>query len=277
MKKFVGFIVNVISLFSVQRAVAISYKFLTSPRKGQIKHDEVFPFLNSATQTQLPYKDSYIQTYQWNAERSDLPIIIFFHGWESNSNRWEAMVTYFGNNYRYIAVDAIGLGLSPGKKITIVGYADMIDFCLKTFQPTYVISHSLGSFSLLNRLAVDQYPSVEKAVLLGCLDEYSSVVKNYVAMMGYRSVIHKRLIQKVEQIIKMPIQAYASYLLVEKCTVPLLLVHDRGDDVIYESDCVKFHQKMVDLNQNIVATEGLGHSLQDKVVYQSILDFIEGN
>ncbi len=277
MKKFVGFIVNVISLFSVQSAVNISYKFLTSPRKGQIKPNEVPPFLKTSNHKRLSYKDSFIQTYEWNSERRDLPIILFFHGWESNSNRWEAMIGYFGNNYRYIAVDAIGLGQTPGQKISIIDYSEMIDFCLKEFAPTYVISHSLGSFALLNKLANESYPSIERVVLLGCLDEYGTVIKNYVVMMGYRNAIHQKLVARVEKVIDMPIKQYASHLLIDKCSMPILLIHDKGDDIIYEGDCVKFHQKLTDLGQKLIMTDGLGHSLQDKGVYQSILSFLQEN
>lgn len=277
MKKFVGFIVNLISLISVQRAVNISYKFLTTPLKGQIKPNQIPPFLKTSLDKRLPYKDSYIQTYEWNSKRSELPIILFFHGWESNSNRWEAMINYFGDDYHYICVDAIGLGQTPGKKISIIDYSEMVSFCLKEFTPTYVISHSLGAFALLNKLASDRYPSIQKVVFLGCLDEYGTVIKNYVVMMGYRDIIHQKLVARVEKVINMPIEQYASYLLIDKCSMPILLIHDKRDDVIYEEDCVKFHQKITDLGQKLVKTDGLGHSLQDKEVYQLVFGFLQEN
>lgn len=273
MIKGIGLLINVLSLLSLKKARDIAYKLFSTPRTGKIKKSQIPLFLSQSRRSSFIFNGLEIQCYQWNSEQADLPLVMLFHGWESNTSRWEAMITHLGDNYRYVCIDSMGLGLSEGSNLSVIDYSHLIDYALSKYKPTYVVSHSLGSFALLYQLSVSKYLFVDKVVLMGCLDCFDSVVNNYVQMLGYRTAIVNSLNVYLESLINMSMKNYASQHFINKVSNELLIIHDKDDTIVDLIECSTFHSIAQERGIELFYTEGLGHSVQHTKVYQKVLDY----
>ncbi|MTG98687.1 MULTISPECIES: alpha/beta hydrolase [Myroides] len=276
MKKCIGACLNLLSYFSLPKAVSIAFKLFSTPRKGRLKARELSDFLSQAEQYAISIDGQQIHCYKWNAHLVSKPLVLLIHGWESNSNRWEQLVAFLGReNYRFVAFDAFGMGLSSGKVFNVPAYSNLIRQMLLHFEPSRVVSHSLGSFALLSSLAGHYYSFLEKVVLLGCPNRFKDVLVNYGDMMSYNSKLRNGIYDYAQTLIDVPLDDYAAEYYIEKFNLPVLLIHDRLDDVVVLEECHLFHERIKVANSHLVLTEGYGHSLQDAKVYQAIEDFIQ--
>ncbi|MCC9043096.1 alpha/beta hydrolase [Myroides sp. M-43] len=275
MIKSIGFLVNLISLFSLQSARSIAYKLFSTPRTGKLKANKPPVFLAQSNRSSFVFNGLTIQCYLWNNENSTLPIVMLFHGWESNASRWEQMITYFGIEFRYICIDSMGLGLSGGSNLSVIDYSRLMDVCLTKYQPDYVVSHSLGAFALLHQLSVGQYPFIKKAILMGCLDKFQGVIDNYNNLLGYRESLKNNLLVYLESLINMKMDQYASRYFIKEIATDVLIIHDKNDEAVVLDECTVFHQEARDRGIEVFYTQGFGHSVQDPIVFDKILTYFK--
>lgn len=275
MVRCIGLLINIVSLFSMKKARQIAYKLFSTPRSGKLDLRQLPPFLAETRRTSFIYEKWNIQSYQWNSDRHDLPLVLLFHGWESNASRWEQMITYLGKEFRYICIDSMGLGVSDGSNLSVIDYSHLIDHCLITFKPNYIVSHSLGSFALLHQLSVGYYPFIDKVVLMGCLDKFQHVINNYNRLLHYRSSLREALLLYLESLIDMKMDKYASHCFIKHVSLDILLIHDRDDVIVALNECTSFHEEVSKKGIEIFYTEGLGHSVQAPIVFQKVFDYFK--
>lgn len=275
MVKCIGLLVNVISLFSLQRARAIAYRLFSTPRTGKLKASKAPAFLAGSTRSSFVFNDLTIQCYQWNTDRRELPLLMLLHGWESNASRWEQMITYFGSEFRYVCIDSMGLGLSDGSNLSVIDYSRLMDVSLAKYKPDYVVSHSLGAFALLHQLSVGQYPFVKKVVLMGCLDRFQNVIDNYNSLLGYRESLKDSLLVYLESLIEMKMEQYASQYFIKDVSTDVLIIHDTDDEAVLLNECTVFHKEAINRGIEVFYTQGLGHSVQADIVFEKVLTYFK--
>ncbi|WP_353161774.1 alpha/beta hydrolase [Myroides odoratus] len=273
MEKVVGALVNVISLCSMQTALHWVHKLFATPRKGKLNPKHLPPFLKQAKGSFFCYKNEKVYTYQWNEETTEKPIILLIHGWESNSARWEALCTYLGNRFRFVAVDAPSLGMSYGKNLSVKNYQEVIDLALERFQPQFVVGHSLGAFALFQQISEGQYPWIQKVVIMGAFDRFEVILSHYYALLGYSRRVREAYHDYIEHLINKPLSSYCSAEAVQFVEVPVLCIHDKTDPQVSYEEAVSFHQALVHKKNLVVSTTNLGHSLQDEAVFKTIQAF----
>ncbi|WP_410879988.1 alpha/beta hydrolase [Myroides sp. DW712] len=275
MEKVVGALINLISLGSMPIAVHWVHKLFATPRKGKLKLQQLPVFLQQARLDSLIYKEEQVYTYQWNETASDKPLILLIHGWESNSARWEALVHYLGNDFRYVALDAPSLGRSPGKNLSVKNYQEVIDLALRTFKPQFVIGHSLGAFALFQQLGEKKYPGLEKAVIMGAFDRFEVILSHYYTLLGYSKRVREAYHIYIEHLINKPLASYCSEAAVQRVHLPVLCLHDREDPQVSNQEAEHFHQALLQHDNLVVTTTNLGHSLQDEAVFKTIQAFFD--
>ncbi|MDR2221317.1 MAG: alpha/beta hydrolase [Flavobacteriaceae bacterium] len=274
MKKVVGFAINILSLFSMRKAVDIAYLLFSTPRKGKFTGD-IPSFLSNTHQVQISYNSNYIQGYLWNEEEQDLPLVFLVHGWESNSVRWEQLITYLKGSYRLLCIDAMGLGASPGKNLSVIEYSRLIGFCMNQYKPSVVVAHSLGAFATLYQVCKQQPLYIKKLVLMAGLDQFNLIATNYIKLLGYNRKLTKAFYGYLEELIEMPLLAYSSQNFIDTIPCSALIIHDVNDDYVRIDECEVYHEKAAKKNIKIIKTVGLGHSLQDVSVFEEISNFIK--
>lgn len=273
MKKLIGTLLNIGSVFNSKASIKIAYRLFSTPLKGQLQ-GELPDFLQRASLQTIIFDKLCIQCYIWDITKKPIHTIVLIHGWQSNSSRWEALVNYLPNNYRIIAIDAMGQGKSQGKELSVYQYSQLISQVLQQYNPSAVISHSLGSFALLEALSTIVNPALKKVVIMGCLDNFKDIVDNYYQMMGYSSSFQKDFTAYLENIIGRDITQYAGHIFAEDLSLDTLIIHDKEDEIIPLASCKALHDILQQNKAKLIYTKNLDHSLQDPKVYQSIKDFI---
>lgn len=273
MEKVVGAFVNLISLVSMHTAVHWVHKLFATPRKGKLKPQHLPVFLQQAHSDFLIYKEEKVYTYQWNQTAVDKPLILLIHGWESNSARWEALVDYLGDDFRYVALDAPSLGMSYGKNLSVKNYQEVIDLALTTFKPQFVVGHSLGAFALFQQIGEGNYSWLEKAVIMGAFDRFEVILGHYYNLLGYSKRVREAYQDYIQRLINKPLSSYCSTEATKTVHIPVLCIHDREDPQVAYQEAEYFHRALVQQNNRLVSTTNLGHSLQDEVVFKTIQAF----
>ncbi|WP_223033027.1 alpha/beta fold hydrolase [Hanstruepera marina] len=267
--KLIGFLVNIVSLFSKRTAGKIALYLFTTPRRGRI-NEKQSDFLGTAFREEIDYKDTSIMTYRWLGNRKT---ILLVHGWESNSARWQPLIDQLKkHHYSIIALDAPAHGRSGSKRFTAIQYAEFIQVVSKKFSPDIIIGHSAGGMASAIYQSKYSAHKKENLILLGTPSEFTDVLNRYFKMMSYNN----RVIDGVYRLIKEQFNAdpseFSTAKLLKSMTSKGLIIHDKNDNIIPYSDALIINQSYK--HSNLITTNGFGHSLNNNQVYKSIHEFI---
>lgn len=122
--------------------------------------DEVLPDwylqLRPGTSAFVDIKGAPIHYLSWNMERSELPVLLFIHGFRAHAHWWDPVAPFFTENYRVLSMDFSGMGDS-GYRATyeVETFADEITGLIEALGLGTVtaIAHSYGGARLLRACA----------------------------------------------------------------------------------------------------------------------------
>ena len=268
--KLVGLYINLISFFNPEKAKQIAYTIFSQPRKGKIKNGKLPKTLQSAEQETLTYDGENFQVYTWpgNAE-----IILLLHGWESNASRWKKLLQYLKPlGKTIIAIDAPAHGQSTGKEFNAPRYAEFIHVLLQKYQPKTLIGHSIGGAAIAFYL--NKYPNdhIDKIVLLGAPSSFKKISDNFINLLSLNKKVQNRLEQYYHQKFNIHINDFAGHLFAQNFTQKAIIAHDADDAVIKVEEGRQYAAAWK--NAIYIETQGLGHSMHDKALYQQIAEFV---
>lgn len=278
MKRFLFFIItksygayiNLLCLFAPKKATLLAFSLFSHPRKGKLTTTQLPSFLTEAEKEIFDKDGQAIQTYIW---RGNEKIIFLLHGWESNTARWKKLIPHLlETGHTIIAIDAPAHGLSEGKEFNVIRYAANINIVAKKYSPNYIIGHSIGGKASLYYQATYNNPTVEKMVLLGAPSDYAIIFKNYVGLLRLSSRMEQLIHQHYWDRFQIKVAEFSAQYYAHSITAKGLLLHDLDDTVVLhdESQKINHYWKASVLE----TTQGLGHSLQNKIVYKKIVDFL---
>ena len=268
--KLVGLYINLISLFHPEKAKQIAYTIFSQPRKGKIKNGKLPKTLQRAEQETLTYDGENFQVYTWpgNAE-----IILLLHGWESNASRWKKLLQYLKPlGKTIIAIDAPAHGQSTGKEFNAPRYAEFIHVLLQKYQPKTLIGHSIGGAAIAFYL--NKYPNdhIDKIVLLGAPSSFKKISDNFINLLSLNKKVQNRLEQYYHEKFNIHINDFAGHLFAQNFTQKAIIAHDADDAVIKVEEGRQYAAAWK--NAIYIETQGLGHSMHDKALYQQIAEFV---
>jgi esterase/lipase len=278
MKRFLFFIttksygayINLLCLFAPKKATLLAFSLFSHPRKGKLTTTQLPSFLAEAEKEIFDKDGQAIQTYIW---RGNEKIIFLLHGWESNTARWKKLIPHLlETGHTIIAIDAPAHGLSEGKEFNVIRYASSINIVAKKYSPNYIIGHSIGGKASLYYQATYNNPTVEKMVLLGAPSDFAIIFKNYVGLLRLSSRMEQLIHQHFWDRFQIKVTEFSAQYYAQSITAKGLLLHDLDDKVVLhdESQKINHYWKASVLE----TTQGLGHSLQNKIVYKKIVDFL---
>ena len=267
--KFIGSIINFISLFSSPTAGKMAIKLFSSPKRKRLKESEK-DFLETAFIEDIKYNDISIMTYRWLGKKDT---VLLVHGWESNSFRWKDLIVKLtASDFNVIALDAPAHGRSSGKLFNAVIYSECINVVAKKFNANIVIGHSVGGMATTFFQHKYQLPTIEKLVLLGAPSNFVDVFGRYTDMMGYNTRISKAMNNIIHERFNYKPEHFNAAKFSETIAAEGLLIHDKHDSIIPYSDAEDF--KNFYKNSKLITTEGFGHGLKSETVDEHILAFV---
>ena len=268
--KSVGLYINLISYFHPEKAKQIAYEIFSQPRKGKIKNGKLPKTLQNTKQETLHYDGEDFQTYIWEGSED---IILLLHGWESNASRWKKLLNHLKPlGKTIIAIDAPAHGLSSGKEFNAPRYAEFIHVLAQKYNPKTLIGHSIGGAAITYYL--HKYPNdhIEKIVLLGAPSSFKKISDNFISLLSLNNKVKTRLETYYQEKFDIHIDDFSGHLFAEKFTQKAIIAHDINDNIILVEEGRMYASTWK--NATYIETQGLGHSMHDKDLYQKISQFI---
>jgi pimeloyl-ACP methyl ester carboxylesterase len=267
--KCIGMYINILSYISPKKSLKLAYKLFSEPRKGRLKKDNLPKSLLKAEQENHFHNQHQFHTHTWKGNDE---IVLLIHGWESNASRWKKFLPYLKKTGKtIIAIDGPAHGLSSGKEFNVPLYSEFIDKIVQKYNPKIVIGHSIGGNAIAYFQAHYNH-QFEKMVLLGSPSDFSVILKNYVKMLGLNAKVHQALATYTKERFNVTIDEFSASKFLEKTSIPGIIAHDTDDDVVLFKEGKKIANSWK--SAQFVETNGLGHSMHDEKLYQTIIDFI---
>ena len=170
-------------------------------------------------------------------------------------------------------MDAPAHGNSGSERFDGRIYAGFIKAAIDHYNPEVIIGHSVGGYSAIYALYEYDTPSLKKAIILASPDKLTDISERYFDIIGLSNRVKRKYFDQITSMFGKPAEYFSAADFVKSIDVPAMIIHDTQDTINlhYESEAI--HNAWA--QSKLISTTGLGHSLQDEGVYQSILDFIE--
>ncbi len=268
--KSIGFYINVLSFVAPKKAVQKAYAIFSTPRKGKIQIDAIPEVLKSAEAVAFDFEDKTIQTYIWKGNET---VVFLIHGWESNSARWKKALPYIlKSGYTVVAIDAPAHGLSSGKDFNAHKYTEFIHHVAKMYNPNILIGHSIGGKACLHYQTIHRNNNVEKIVVLGAPSDFKLIFENYVSLLGLNTKVNGELVNYYLENFNLSNKEIEGPLFSNESNLKGLIAHDIEDSVVSFAEAKKNSNAWKEAV--FIETKGLGHSMNDEVLFEKISAFI---
>lgn len=268
--KSVGLYINTLSYIAPKKAFALAYKLFSQPRKGRITEHKIPKTLLKAEHVSHKHNDHEFQTYIWKGNDD---IILLIHGWESNASRWKKLLSHLKKTGKtIIAIDGPAHGKSSGKEFNVPTYAEFIDVVVQKYNPKIAIGHSIGGNAIAYFQAHYNH-NFEKIVLLGAPSDFKVILNNYIKMLSLNKRIHQSLIDYTKKRFNLTIDDFSASKFLKNSSIEGIVAHDVQDTVVLFEEGKKISKAWE--KAQFIETKGLGHSMHDAYLYQTIVDFIQ--
>jgi predicted alpha/beta hydrolase family esterase len=271
-----GKFINALALVAPRQAGRLAFRIFCSPRRQPLREQDR-SFLGTAHQSVLPVEGHQIRVYTWHSSHQSEKkrVVLFLHGWESNSGRWRKYIKPICNaGFTVMALDAPAHGNSSGKQVNLPLYSRVIKAFMEHFgTPEALVGHSLGGAAVVMSMGAFGAPRVRKAVVLSGFAETSRVMQDFSRFLGLKPLVSEQINKEIEKRSGMRVEQYS---VVEKAAllqdVQGLVLHDHDDDVAP----VEEGKLIADAwNAQFIKTRGFGHRMQDKSVITHVLAFLQ--
>jgi len=260
---------NTLAIFSKKSAAKKAFKTFCTTRKGRVLPQQQ-GFLEKAKHSTEKVSDRQLQVYHWpgNGER-----VLLLHGWESNTFRWRNLISYLKEaNFDIMAFDAPGHGHSSGSWFHVPLYTQCLQHIVEKHQPKYLVAHSLGGMTAMYNQYKYPESSIAKIVTIGSPSEFHEIMSDYQRILSLSNRVMDGLNNYIKTNFGFEIRDFSTSRFALENTKKGLLFHDRLDAIapFHASEQVHANWK----GSELVATEGLGHSMHQEEVNEKIIHFL---
>ncbi|MET1254641.1 alpha/beta hydrolase [Aliikangiella maris] len=275
--KIIGIVIKLVSIFSTQKAVDITFKLFCFPAGRPPVRPQEQAIYDAAQCEEMTYKDDVVKIYRWGVENNK-PVLLI-HGWESRASRYYRIVERLvKEGYSPISFDLPGHGDSGSNSTTILECKEICQYIQNKYGDfEAVIAHSFGVLCAFYAVK-NQSVKVNKIVAIGGVTEFKYLVDEFGRMFSLAPKVKNGLMQAVENLFYLEQDIwhqFSAYTTPEKLHQPILVIHDEDDDVVSVEQGLKIMQSYT-AQAEFYQTKGLGHKkplFNDKVV-DRVADFL---
>ena len=268
--------INGLSYFNVNKAAEKSYQLFAKPRKGEITPEQKI-FLNTSVPSSIEFNGHTIHIYSWKNKNPDSKSVLLAHGWESNAARWQPLLPYLQKlELTVYALDAPAHGAAANdtknKYFSAVQYGLNLRETIKHLQPNFIIGHSVGGYAVTYALSSQNFPRLEKTILLAPSSDNRSFFNLYLKFMGFNNRVEKSYFNYVESLVG-DLEKLTGQNLAKNIRTPAHIVHDSNDDIVPYQQSEILHAAWV--NSTFYLTKGIGHRMRDEKIYAEIVEYLK--
>lgn len=271
--KALGYYVNLLALIAPEKAGNHAFNIFCYPIKKPLKPHQK-EFLDSAEKFSFHHQNIYIQGYRWgNGPKK----ILFLHGWQSHSFRWKKYIQALSpEEYSIYAIDAPGHGLSKGRAFTLPLYSEVIRQVISSLGTIHaIVSHSIGSFSVLHTLHHAPSLPVKKLLIMGAPGEVGDFLHFFSTLLHLSERAARHTKAHFEKVIGKPVSYFSAVDFASTLQIPGLIIHDKKDAEAPYAYAVSINKAWK--GSKLLTTEGIGHNLKSAEVVSAVTDFIKSN
>jgi pimeloyl-ACP methyl ester carboxylesterase len=274
MKKLIPFLLgrylNFMSYVYPTHAASTGFRIFCYPFRAAMKPHQQ-QFLATAEQSTLNHKGTLIKIFKWNDGPKK---VLFLHGWQSHSFRWKNYVENFpADEYTIYALDAPGHGLSSGNFLTVPLYSQVVEkFIIDNGPIEAVISHSLGSFTILYTLFRLPLLPVSRLVLLAPPGEATEFIDFYQKSLGLSNRAIDGIVRHFEDVIMEPVEFFSAPKFASTINRAGLIIHDEEDDETSFNHSIAIHKAWK--KSELMITKGLSHNLKSPEIVKKVSSFV---
>ena len=244
--------------------------FLTPPRPAV--SPRAADVLAHGEPVRIPWRGSALRAWSWGTG----PAVLLVHGWGGYGGQLSSFVPALRmSGYRAVAFDGPAHGKSPGRRTSLVEFAEAIRQIAAAVGPLAgVVAHSFGGAS--TAIAMSRGLQAARAVLISPPADPVMVTRRFAAAVGLPEPGRRAMQAWIERRVGVSFERLDVPTLAAGFSVPLRLVHDREDREIpwEEGSAIAAAWPGAEL----VTTRGLGHYriLHDSEVIHGAVQFLEG-
>ena len=250
------------------------YQAFFSPAQYEVKATER-EILERGNNYRLPFEGGELAVTTWGDTG---PAVLLMHGWGGARAQMTGFVEpLLSAGYRVVAYDQPAHGESDGRLTNLLEIAPTMDLILKQEGPfEAILAHSFGtiitSYALVNR----NFPPPSRLVYFGAFNRLMDALTRFQVIAQLPDEILDGLREMInEKFGKDVLDAIVNELLVPRIDIPVLLYHDRSDNVTPVEDSRAIANAWLDVRY--IETNGLGHrgALQSKEIHEQVVRFLK--
>jgi pimeloyl-ACP methyl ester carboxylesterase len=264
---------NMLAVISPARAAQKAFELFSTPQyRSKSKFPDIFA---RGEKIQFIQNNKKIRGYRWNtgAEKK----LLILHGYESSCRKFDHHISRgIKKGYEVLAFDAPAHGISEGKRINLLDYAEMIANVEKYYgKVDAFICHSFGGIAACTFLEKHRHSADTKLVLIAPATETTTAIDSMFRLLQLNDKVRKEF----EAIIHRNTGHWPSHFSVNRALkhiqASVLWIHDEEDYTTPISDV----KKSIDMgypNVEFMITRGLGHNkiYRDNEVKRKIFSFL---
>ena len=225
-----------------------------------------FDFLKAGKPFLIPSGKGYLLK-GWSLGKAG-PRVVLSHGWQGSAASWHVLAPKLVEaGFRVIVYHAPGHHSAP-RRSSLPDFIRGLKDIVETFGADYLVGHSLGAMTVAG--VSQELEDLQGMALYSCPDELLSLALGFCQTMSLSETAQSEFLERLRKHSPRALEeeTVSHYLRSLQC--PLLLIHDKDDEVISVENSVRLAQRP---RTELIVTEGLGHrliireeSLADKVV-----------
>lgn len=269
--RLLGFYLNLLALIAPKKAARKAFFIFCKVRKGRVKPVQE-AYLEQARHQVEEVAGHRVQSYYWPGEG---PAVLLIHGWESNTFRWRNLIGHLREGgFQIYAFDAPAHGYSSGTYLHVPLYTQCVEHMVQKYHPRHIVGHSVGGMTALYHAHRHPNEKVARIVTIGSPSEFYEIMEQYQEILGFNDRVMKALDTFVFEEFGFHVHEFSTSRFAREIPKKGLLLHDKKDAIAPYHASVRVHQNWKD--SVLIETEGLGHSMHQDEVNQSIVRFLQG-
>ncbi|OZI72594.1 MULTISPECIES: alpha/beta fold hydrolase [Bordetella] len=212
-------------------------------------------------------------SYSWGEPG---PGVLLVHGWGGDAAQMTGFVEPLRQaGHRVVAIDMVAHGRSSGRQASVRHFEACIASAARAHGPFHgVVAHSMGAAAVT--FALSRGLQARRAVFLGPVSRYDSVWEYSRRMMNLPPQVMPRIARHAERWLGVTFAEMEPARLAPSMSVPLLVIHDRGDrESPYEDGALLAAGWP---GAELLPTEKMGHTraLRDPDILRRAAAFVSG-
>lgn len=232
------------------------------------------PLLAEARQNWSVLPAGRIRVLEWGFGPKALLLV---HGWGSHAPRYSAFVDrILDHGWRAVAFDAPGHGASSGHRASLEDFRAALDSVVATHGPFgAIVGHSFGAVAVASLLAEKPPRDLQSAALISMPRDGGYLLDSFLLILGLPEAVAARVREGYRRRFGHSAEGLSSLQMAPRIATPILLVHDRDDDVVPLAQAEEVLAALP--NGTLHRTQGLGHSgmLRDPATVGAIIGYLE--